>query len=100
MRCALRMVLALVVLAPASAIEHVQVPPQKPTVPIPQGRSSITGRVVDRATEQPLAGAFVTLLSLDRVRALVTATDHAGRYEFSHIAAGEYRVVASHPDYV
>jgi hypothetical protein len=100
MRSALPMVLALVVLTSASATEQVPVPPQKPTLPIAPGNSSIVGRIVDRTTEQPLSDVLVTVLSLDRVRALVTATDSAGRYAFSHIAAGEYRVAASHPEYV
>jgi hypothetical protein len=75
-------------------------PPAKPALPILPGDLSIAGRVVEQGTDQGLAGAVVALASVDRARALVTFTDQAGRYAFTHIAAGAYRVIASHPGYV
>ena len=75
-------------------------PTAKPASPIASGNASITGRVLDRGTERPIGGALVTLASVDRSRTLVSLTDSAGRYEFASIAAGEYRLKASHADYV
>jgi hypothetical protein len=75
-------------------------PSPKPAAPILPGDSSIAGRVIEQATDQGVAGAMVTLESVDRARALVTPADPAGRYSFTRIAAGEYRVTASHPGYV
>jgi hypothetical protein len=100
MRARLSLFIALVVLASARPAGQAPAAPQRRTAPILPGDSSIAGRVVDRATELPLSGVLVTLASVDRVRALVAYTDDAGRYEFTYIAAGDYRVTASHPNYV
>jgi hypothetical protein len=91
---------ALLILTSGLAAWQAPAPPQKPPAPILPGDSSIAGRVLDRITERPLAGIVVTLLSLDRKRALATTTDDAGRFEIAHVAAGDYRVTALHPDYV
>jgi hypothetical protein len=92
--------MASCLLTSALAAAQPNAPPPKPAAPILPGDSSIAGRVIEHATDQGVAGAMVTLESVDRGRALVTPTDAAGRYSFTRIAAGEYRVTASHPGYV
>ena len=96
------LVLALVLAAPGASLAAAQRPDPagKPAAPIAKGEASIAGRVIDRTTRAPIQTAIVQLLSPDRGKALATTTDDSGRYEFSFIAAGEYRVVVSHPDYV
>ncbi len=94
------LVVASCLLTSALAAAQPNAPAPKPAAPILPGNSSIAGRVVEQATDQAVAGAIVTLESVDRARALVTPTDLAGRYSFTRIAAGEYRVIASHPGYV
>jgi protocatechuate 3,4-dioxygenase beta subunit len=77
------------------------------------GTSTISGRVVDRATEQPIAGAVVTLATADAALvtatigtrgappgALVAQTGADGRFVFEGIAAGEYRAMASSDGYL
>jgi hypothetical protein len=101
MRLAARsVVVASCLLASALAAGQANSPAPKPAAPIPPGDSSIAGRVVEQASDQGVAGAIVTLESVDRARALVTQTDLAGSYSFTHIASGNYRVTASHPEYV
>jgi hypothetical protein len=98
---AVRLVLVVAcLLTSALAAGQPNAPPPKPAAPILPGDSSLAGRVFEHATDQGVAGAIVTLESVDRARALVTPTDPAGRYSFTRIAAGEYRVTASHPAYV
>jgi hypothetical protein len=73
-----------------------QVGAQQSTVPA--GRAAISGRVIDRATKEPLGQVIVTLQTADgRARQIVAATDDGGRYHFEAIAAGAYRVTAMHP---
>jgi hypothetical protein len=87
-------------LTSAFAAAQPNAPSPKPAAPILPGDSSIAGRVIEQATDEGVAGAIVTLESVDRARALVTPTDLTGRYSFTRIAAGDYRVSASHPGYV
>jgi hypothetical protein len=91
---------SLMLLGSVQVTAQPQAPPQKPPPPIESGGSSIAGRVIDRATERPIESVLMTLTSVDRRRTLVTQTDAAGRYAFTSVAAGEYRVIASHADYV
>ena len=93
-------VVASCLLTSALAAAQPNVPSPKPAAPILPGDSSIAGRVNEQATDEGVAGAIVTLESVDRARALVTPTDLTGRYSFAGIAAGDYRVSASHPGYV
>jgi hypothetical protein len=97
-RCAWSVVAALVLGSILVAAQPQA--PQTPSGRVESGSSSITGRVVDRVTLRPIEGVLITLASVDRRRALVCYTDTTGRYEFTSIAAGDYRVVASHTDYV
>src|SRR5262245_49905085 len=90
----------IVLLVRCAAVGAQPVVPAKPALPIPPGDSSIAGRVIDRSTERPLQGVVMTLSTRLDGRALVTHTDEVGHYEFAHVAAGQYRLTASHPDYV
>ena len=53
-----------------------------------QGTASVTGRVVDSAVAQPVAGARVTLVGLPNG----TVTDRDGRYVLQGLAAGSVTV--------
>jgi hypothetical protein len=66
----------------------------------------IEGVVLDSATHQPVKKAVVSLnfmgatRSADQSRSQPTAsTDFSGVFSFSGLAAGEYRVQVSHPNY-
>lgn len=52
---------------------------------------SITGQVVDASTQQPLSGASVRMVGIDRG----SLTDPEGRYAITGIAAGRHRVRVS-----
>jgi Carboxypeptidase regulatory-like domain len=90
------------VMAVLTVIAHVVVgvDAQKEAQRIPTGTGSIAGRVIDRASDRPLAQAMVTLQSTDGGRVLRTTTAGDGRYLFEGIGPGEYRVTASHDGYV
>lgn len=93
----------LVFLPLVLVLDHVTSAQQQPPVgdlAVGAGDASISGRVVDRHSERALEGALMTLETTDRKRRLVTLTDATGSYAFEHIAAGEYRVIASHGDFV
>jgi hypothetical protein len=94
------LVVASYLLTSAVAAAQPNATSPKPAAPILPGDSSIAGRVIEQATDEGVAGAIVTLESVDRARALVAPTDLDGRYSFTRIAAGDYRVSASHPGYV
>jgi hypothetical protein len=68
--------------------------------PIPAGAAAISGRVTDAHSQLPLEGATLTLFELTQGRELVTVSDAAGMYRFDGIAAGAYRVRATHPGYI
>lgn len=55
---------------------------------------SIAGRVIDDK-QQPVTAATVTLIDAQNAVAQSAQTDAAGRYQFTHIATGLYRVSAS-----
>ena len=65
----------------------------------PQG-SSISGRVTDKTSGQPLPRIVVTLYSADRAIQAETVTDKEGRYEFADLAGGKYTVGADNDDHV
>lgn len=60
---------------------------------IPHGR--FRGCVVDQATGQPIAGALVTLVSLERSGMVTAVTDANGDYSLA-VATGLYDATASH----
>lgn len=93
-------------------------PPPPP--PISEGTSAITGHVRDADTGAAITGARVRLTAMTprsdeeiaasndpaqfalraRAQEAETTTDHAGRYEFSGIAAGHYLLGAQSRGYV
>lgn len=97
MRLQVTTLAALLGLAASGAA--MQSPPRAPLDRVQPGESSIRGRVIDRASERPIEGAFVTLTFPTSTTGLITQTDRDGRYAFDHIADGRYRVAASHPEY-
>jgi len=65
-------------------------------VPRPKARStSMRGRIVDAATQQPLAA---TLVSLPRAR-LSATTDSLGHFKFEHLAAIEQKLLVKRIGY-
>lgn len=62
--------------------------------------AAVYGVVTDSATGQPLAGASVRLLHVDRAsETLITTTDATGRFRLTGLPGGSYRVVVSHEDF-
>ncbi|MDX1531380.1 MAG: TonB-dependent receptor [Rhodothermales bacterium] len=61
---------------------------------------SLTGRVVDAVTQEPLPGANVVVLGPDGAALAGAATDAGGAYELDGLAPGTYRVRASFVGYV
>ena len=61
---------------------------------IPRGSASISGRLLDALTKQPIAGCSVSLneLYLTPSRNARTTTDSDGGYAFTDIADGQYHV--------
>src|SRR5262245_57159375 len=96
----LKLLAALVILGWVPVWTQAPARPQLPSR-VESGDASIAGRVIDRATDHPIAGALITLATLSpAATSLITETDGDGKYAFQHIAAGRYRVTASHPRYV
>jgi protocatechuate 3,4-dioxygenase beta subunit len=62
-------------------------------------RASISGRVIDKASGQPLPRMAVALVPPDRAKAVETLTDNEGRYQFVDLAPGKYAVGADNDDH-
>jgi len=56
--------------------------------PLAAQQGTLTGRVLDADTREPVAGVRVTVVELDRRQ----ITDESGRYRFARLPAGERRV--------
>ena len=100
MQSGLSKISSLLLLGSAVVCAQPEVPRPSPSLTVDSGSSSLAGHVRDRNTRQPIEGALITLSSVDRRRSLVSLTDAAGEYRFIAIAPGDYRVTASHVDYV
>ena len=76
----------------------VQYPPGAPPRDLPREKSpsaAISGRVVDRETGLPVPHASVSLGGVRSKETWIEAVaDGEGRYEFSGLEAGEYRLIA------
>ncbi len=60
--------------------------------PIVAGTASIRGRVVASDTGAPIRDHPVTLATLQQTASLATRTDGDGRFQFTALAAGRYRL--------
>ena len=73
----------------------------RPGESVKSGTGSISGRVTDRETGQPLAGVAVTLggppVGPLKGRPLATHTDRNGSYTFSQLAPGPYSLTFAPP---
>lgn len=73
-------------------INFLLVPYQQP----PPVRGSISGRVIDKQTGEPIEGAFVTAMGSRRMRGMGRAlTGPDGTYRIDNLLPGEYRVMAN-----
>jgi len=61
---------------------------------------AVRGRVISLDTGDPVAGASITLRTLDKSRAYKATTDADGRFEFVDLDAGIYRLTALRPGFV
>ncbi|MGA2590410.1 MAG: carboxypeptidase-like regulatory domain-containing protein, partial [Bryobacteraceae bacterium] len=66
---------------------------------LPSDKSSVEGQVLNQRTDAPLAGAQVKLAGSDGSR-VSSATDRKGRFSFSGLEAGQYRVEAERTGFV
>ena len=64
-------------------------------VAVAAGAAGITGRVVDQATDQALAGVKVSLVDLERT----VLTDADGRFRFTDLASGNQTGRIDHPGF-
>jgi len=65
---------------------------------VPQG-ASVSGRVTDKASGQPIPRMVVALVSPNRTQVRETFTDGQGRYQFVDVAPGQYSVGADNDDH-
>lgn len=68
-------------------------------VALPAHAQTVQGRAVDRATEQPIAGASVALVDASGTVAAVAQSGADGAFRVTAPAPGEYRVTASRLGY-
>ena len=99
------MLIALPTVAFAMALLVLEAPPriapQQPTEQLPDETWSISGRVTDRETGQPLPRARVGVYSgradLRAAPLRATVTDARGFYELANLPSGNYMVMAQPP---
>jgi hypothetical protein len=67
-----------------------------------QAPGSVTGVVTNVDTKSPVAGARVLLVKTDSrlADAVLTTADDRGRFVFTNIQTGSYRLLAEHDDYL
>jgi hypothetical protein len=67
-----------------------------------QNPATVEGVVINAATKTPVAGALVLLARADGpvIGAAVVSTNERGRFTFSNVAPGSYRLRAEHDDYI
>jgi hypothetical protein len=56
--------------------------------------ASVSGKIIDRETRQPMPRAIVRLSSADGPPDLETTADDDGRYEFANVRPGDYALIA------
>ena len=70
--------------------------PSNAGVTVPKGNGSISGTVVDAASQQPVGFATITLADPASGKVLDgTLCDDAGKFKINNIGAGTYRVIIS-----
>lgn len=60
--------------------------------------ASISGRITEQGSGQPIGRAVVTLLPADRSRRVETTADSDGKYEFTQLRPGDYLLTAGPPE--
>ncbi|MCX7798272.1 MAG: carboxypeptidase-like regulatory domain-containing protein, partial [Melioribacter sp.] len=60
-----------------------------------QGTGSVSGRVIDKSTKEPLIGANVVVLNTS----LGAATDYEGKFVIHHIPVGKHTLQISYIGY-
>lgn len=98
----MRTTLALSLAASLGFVAPQQPARDRPAAPPVQGTASISGRVtvMDSKPVLPVRRAKVTLTSGALSQPRTTDTDTAGRYQFSQLPPGSYRVTVDKPAYV
>lgn len=70
------------------------------TMPVPQDRpvapAHVSGRVITNQ-EAPIAGARISLSTMDGSTTLVDTSEDDGAFAFERVAPGVYRVGVTHP---
>jgi hypothetical protein len=93
-RLAVSSIALIVCLTVARQAQAQEAPPPKPT-------ASIAGRVIGADTGRPIRNALVEILSWEVMRLPRRAsTDAQGRFEFTGLAAGAYRLTANAEGYL
>src|SRR5688572_29029173 len=69
--------------------------PAQPAVAQQVTTATISGRVMDAVTKQPVPGVTVRLLTINAV----VVSDDEGRYAFADVYAGTHRFVVERPEY-
>jgi hypothetical protein len=64
-------------------------------MPWPTGDASVSGTVVDSATQQPIPGMLISATSFDSGQTLESLTDENGHYAITGLVAGFYGVAIS-----
>ena len=81
-------------LAAVLTLGLLQPTPQSAAPPAP-GTAVLRGRVVDKASGEPLPFAVVLLRNMRETRSQQQSTDDRGGFEFRGVAAGSYELLAS-----
>jgi hypothetical protein len=66
------------------------------TVPADPSKGTVHGLVMQASTNEPVSGAHVSLEPTTRGATITGVTDERGRFSFSNVAPGRYRVFAEH----
>ena len=98
--CALIVAAGLTVAAQTPALP-VQTPPRDGAPAPAAGTASISGRVVQLETDQPVRRVQITARGSDASSQVYSAiTDTEGRFELTKVAAGRYQLAAAKAGYV
>ena len=80
------------------AVVPTQDAPRRDTAASHRTPASISGRITEQESGQPVPRAVVTLLSADRSRYLEAVANDDGRYELTGLDPGEYAIYAGPPE--